>query len=161
MTSARLIGIARHDRPHGPMQTIDHVGVTCAEGVHGDYRGALKPGRNRRQVTVMRSEDWLAAIEQVGLPVEWQERRVNLLVEGLTEWPPEPGQIMHIGATLQLRINDECDPCARMDALVDGLQLALRPGWRGGIITTVIADGDIATGDDVSIHVEAMTGSKA
>ncbi|MGF7148575.1 MOSC domain-containing protein YiiM [Sphingomonas zeicaulis] len=161
MTSARLIGIARHDRPHGPMQTIDHVGVTCAEGVHGDFRGALKPGRNKRQVTVMRAEDWLAAVEQVGLPVEWQERRVNLLVRGLIEWPPRPGEIMRIGATLELRINGECDPCARMDALVDGLQLALRPDWRGGIITTVIADGDIALGDDVSVHVEAMTGSKA
>ena len=36
----RLAGIARHDRPKGPMETLESVAVTAAEGVHGDYRGA-------------------------------------------------------------------------------------------------------------------------
>ncbi len=33
-----------------------------AAGIHGDFRGALKPGRNKRQVTVMAVEAWEAAL---------------------------------------------------------------------------------------------------
>ena len=51
----RLAGIARHDRPKGPMETVEAVSVTCAAGVDGDYRGTLaaqKPGR-KRQVSLI------------------------------------------------------------------------------------------------------------
>ena len=55
MDSGRLAGIARHDRPKGPMERLHHVSVTAAEGVHGDFRGGLaatKPGR-KRQVSLI------------------------------------------------------------------------------------------------------------
>ena len=53
--SGKLAGIARHDWPKGPMETLEIVAVTAAEGVHGDYRGAraaMKPGR-KRQVSLI------------------------------------------------------------------------------------------------------------
>jgi hypothetical protein len=53
--TGRLAGIARHDRPTGPMETVDGANVTVGEGVHGDYRGALasaKPG-TKRQVSLI------------------------------------------------------------------------------------------------------------
>jgi hypothetical protein len=54
----RLIGIARKDRPHGPMEVIDHVAIGLDTGVHGDHRGAIRPGKaNRRQVTILMAED--------------------------------------------------------------------------------------------------------
>jgi hypothetical protein len=56
--AGRLAGIARHDRPKGPMETLDRVEVTAAEGVHGDFRGGLassKPSR-RRQVSLIEAE---------------------------------------------------------------------------------------------------------
>lgn len=146
----RLIGIARKDRPYGAMEVIDHVMIGTATGVSGDYRGAMKPGRNKRQVTVMMAEDWAAALAELGEPVSWEERRANLLVEGIV-LPREPGVKLRIGAAL-FEITGECDPCRRMDAVADGLQIALRPEWRGGRNCMVIGDGPIALGDEVRIE---------
>jgi len=146
----RLIGIARKDRPHAVMEVIGRARIGIETGVDGDYRGAIKPGHNRRQVTIMAAEDWTAALGQLGQPVEWQERRVNLLVEGIV-LPRETGAIISIGA-VRLEITGECDPCRRMDAVADGLQSALRPDWRGGRTTIVIEGGNIALGDEVEIE---------
>ena len=49
-----LASIARQGRPKGPMETIDHVEVTLDGGLHGDFRGTIKPGgKGRRQVTLL------------------------------------------------------------------------------------------------------------
>ena len=148
----RLIGIARKDRPRVPMEVIDHAQIGTDIGVAGDYRGAMHPGRvNRRQVTILMAEDWSAALAEHGTPIPWYERRANLLVEGIV-LPRERGIRVRIG-TAVLEITGECDPCRRMDAVSDGLQIALRPDWRGGRTCTVIADGAIAVGDEVRIEV--------
>ena len=147
----RLIGIARKDRSHGPMEVIDHVAVGLDTGVHGDHRGAIRPGKsNRRQVTILMAEDWTAALAELGTPVSWEQRRANLLVEGIV-LPREPGVRVRIGQAV-LEISGECDPCRRMDAVADGLRLALRPGWRGGRTCRVVEAGAIAIGDRVEIE---------
>jgi len=147
----RLIGIARKDRSHGTMETLDHVAVGVATGVHGDYRGAIHPGKpDRRQITVMAAEDWTAALAELGRPVPWEQRRANLLVEGIA-LPRETGMRLRIGLVV-IEITGECYPCRRMDAVAEGLQLALRPGWRGGRVGRVIAGGRIALGDNVEVE---------
>ena len=147
----RLIGIARKDRSHGPMEVIDHVAIGLDTGVHGDHRGAIRPGRsNKRQVTIMMAEDWSAALAELGTPVSWEERRANLLVEGIV-LPRTSGALVRIGAAL-FEITGECDPCRRMDAVADGLQIALRPEWRGGRNMRVIEAGPIAVGDAIEVE---------
>lgn len=149
--AGRLIGIARKSRAHGPLETVDAVEIGLATGVHGDHRGATRPGKsNRRQVTILRAEDWAAAIAELGIPVSWEQRRANLLVEGV-DLPQAAGAMLRIGAAL-FEITGECDPCRRMDAVADGLQSALRPEWRGGRIARVIEGGHIALGDTVEIE---------
>ncbi len=146
----RLIGIARKDRPYGVMEVLDHAKIGLETGVAGDYRGAMKPGRNKRQVTIILAEDWMAALADLGTPVAWEQRRANLLVEGIA-LPREAGARVRIGTAL-FEITGECDPCRRMDAVADGLQIALRPEWRGGRNCTVIEAGAIALGDDVRLE---------
>jgi MOSC domain-containing protein YiiM len=147
----RLIGIARKDRPHGPMEVLDHVMIGLDTGVHGDHRGAIRPGKSaKRQVTMLMAEDWTAALADLGTPVAWEERRANLLVEGIV-LPRERGARIRIGGAL-FEVTGECDPCRRMDAVADGLQLALRPEWRGGRTTKVIEAGAIAVGDHVEVE---------
>lgn len=146
----RLIGIARKDRPHAVMEVIDHARVGLDTGVEGDYRGAIRPGQNMRQVTIMMAEDWMAALGEHGATVSWQDRRVNLLVEGIV-LPRQEGALVRIGTAL-FEITGECDPCRRMDAVSDGLRLALTPEWRGGRTTIVIEGGEIAVGDSVEIR---------
>lgn len=153
MGGGRLIGIARHDRPRGPIETIDHVRVTLAEGVQGDFRGAAKPGSKRkRQVTVMALADWQAAMAELGNPpIDWSARRVNLLVDGIV-LPRETGDRLVLGDGAVLEVTGECDPCSRMEEVAPGLKAALMPDWRGGVNTRVLAEGSIAIGDEVRIE---------
>jgi MOSC domain-containing protein YiiM len=147
----RLLGIARHDRPRGPMETLDAVDVTVAEGLHGDFRGSLKPGRNKRQVTVMAAECWRDALHDLGQHVDWEQRRVNLLVEGLA-LEGAIGARIRFGSGLVLEVTGECDPCSRMEEVSPGLKAALLPHWRGGVTTKVTAEGEIAIGIGVRIE---------
>jgi MOSC domain-containing protein YiiM len=146
------MGIARHDRPKGAMETLQRVAVTAAEGVRGDYRGrraAAKPGR-RHQVSLIEAGSLARAMDEAGAVIEWFECRRNLLVDGL-RFPREPGFSVAIGASLVIEVVTECEPCARMDGLHPGLFAALVPDWRGGFRGRVVADGEICLGDEVRI----------
>ena len=147
----RLIGIARHDRPRGTMETLDHADVTVDQGIHGDFRGSLKPGRNKRQVTVMAAEGWRDALRELDAPIPWEQRRVNLLVEGLGLEGTEGARIV-FDSGLVLEVTGECDPCSRMEEIAPGLKAVLLPHWRGGVTTTVIESGPIRVGDNVRIE---------
>lgn len=154
--SGRLGGIARHGRSRGPIQTLDAVSVNTVEGVHGDFRGAVKPGgRGRRQVSLIEAESWAAALHDLHVHpdqmVPWHVRRANLLVEGL-RLPRDAGTILAIGDTLRIQITQECDPCSRMEEILPGLKAALLPDWRGGFLGKVLTDGAIAVGDTIRIE---------
>ena len=146
-----LAGIARHAFPKAPMELVDHVDVTVDGGLHGDFRGAVKPGgRGRRQVTLMEAGDWAAAMAELGHAIAWQERRANLLVEHL-DLPQTAGTLIGIGAEVVLEITVECDPCSRMETIATGLKAALTPDWRGGACSRVKVPGRIAIGDPVTV----------
>jgi MOSC domain-containing protein YiiM len=150
--SGTLAGIARHAERKGPMETLERVEISVERGVEGDCRGLFKPGgKNRRQVTVMEASDWAAAAAQAGTALEWWNRRVNLLVDGV-DLPQTEGARIRIGGDVVLEVTMECDPCTRMDALHDGLQEALKPDWRGGACTRVLSGGQIAIGDEIRIE---------
>jgi MOSC domain-containing protein YiiM len=149
--TGRLLGIARHKRPKAPMETVDHAHVGLDTGIAGDFRGAIRPGKSgRRQVTMLALADWNHALALVGTPVSWEQRRANLLVDGI-DLPREKGARIRIGETLTLEITGECDPCRRMEDLARGLELALKPEWRGGRTMRVVTAGDIRVGDIVTL----------
>lgn len=154
--TGRLAGIARHDRPRGPMEEIAAVAVTRAAGVSGDVRGTVRAGKAPgRQISLIEAESWNAAMADLGLggdnALAWSARRANLLVEGL-RLPRAPGAVIAIGASLRIAVTMECDPCQRMDEIRPGLKTALAPEWRGGVLGTVLDDGEIAVGDEVRIE---------
>lgn len=152
MTNGRLAGIARHDRPKGQMETLERVSVTAAEGVHGDFRGALaatKPAR-KRQVSLLEADGWRLAVAETRAHLEWWDSRRNLLLEGV-RLPRAVGTRVRVGEGLVIEITGECDPCERMDALHEGLRAALTPDWRGGFVGRVVEDGEIAIGDEIRV----------
>ena len=156
MAAGRLGGIARHDRPRGPIETVGRVAVTRLEGIHGDFRGAVRPGKApRRQISLIEAESWAAALADLRLNGEdappWHARRANLLVEGL-RLPREPGAVIAIGDALRIEVTRECDPCSRMEEIAPGLKAALTPDWRGGVLGRVLDEGEIAVGDEVRIE---------
>lgn len=151
-----IAGIARHAAPRAPMEELAQTRVTPELGVEGDCKGVFKPGkRNRRQVTLIERCDWEAAMAELGTAHRWSARRANLLVDGL-DLPQVEGAVLRIG-TVRLLVTTECDPCQRMDEIEPGLQAALRPDWRGGVCTRVLAGGEIAVGDVIEIEQEMET----
>ncbi|HEX2793579.1 MAG TPA: MOSC domain-containing protein [Croceicoccus sp.] len=153
--TGRLGGIARHDRPRGPMHLVYEVAVTIREGVAGDCRGAMKPdGPRRRQVSLIEAESWAKAMHDLGLSpgaIGWQERRANLLIEGLA-LPRTNGARLRIGDDVVIEVVQECDPCSRMEEIHPGLKAALLPDWRGGVLGRVLAEGTIKVGDTIRIE---------
>lgn len=134
------------------MEVVQRIKVTRELGLAGDFRGAVRPGKSgRRQVSLIEADSWAAAMRDLGADVPWQERRANLLV-GALRLPREPGRIIAIGPDLRIETTCECDPCSRMEEIVPGLKAALLPDWRGGVLGRVIADGEIAIGDEVRIE---------
>ncbi len=149
--SGRLAGIARHDRPRGPVETVERALVTRDAGVAGNQRGTVRPDKASRQVSLIEAEGWQAALAELGAAIDWQDRRANLLVEGI-RIPRKPGTRIRIGEACLIEITMECDPCSRMEEVRTGLKAALAPDWRGGFLGMVIADGEIAVGDEVRIE---------
>lgn len=150
--SGRLAGIAKRDRPKGPMHPATSGEVSVAEGLRGDFRSALasSKGTRKRQVSLIEGDSWRSAQADSGCLADWFDSRRNLLVEGL-RLPREPGARIAIGASLVLEVTCECDPCERMDALHPGLRAALTPDWRGGVLARVVTDGHIAVDDTIRI----------
>lgn len=140
-----LLGIAKHSKARGPMETLSQASVTQEAGVEDDFRG--KPGK--RQVSVMSVEDWQRSCAELGEALDWTTRRANLLVAGLN-LAETAGKKLRIGE-LELLITRETDPCERMDEARDGLQEILRPGWRGGVCCRVEKAGTICVGDKVEL----------
>lgn len=148
-----LRGIARHAFSRGPIELVQTVRVTVETGLDGDFRGALKPGRNKRQVSLMEVGDWTQAMRLIGHELPWWERRANLLVEDF-DLPQTAGVRLRIGEVL-LEITKECDPCSRMETIAEGLRAALTPDWRGGALAQVIEGGRISVGDTINIETNA------
>ena len=134
------------------METLDHVEVSVERGLSGDFRGVVKPGgKGRRQVTLVETGDWAAAMAETGHSIPWFERRANLLVEGF-DLPQRAGTRLRIGTDVLLEITRETDPCERMEALAPGLRAALLVDWRGGACSRVLAGGMIRVGDTIRVE---------
>jgi MOSC domain-containing protein YiiM len=143
--SARLIGIARRDKPRAPMEMLQSASVTANAGIEGDCRGVIQD----RNVTLIFREDWEAACRDLGSDLPWVTRRANLLVEGLSGFK-RVGAQLKVGSVL-LEVTEENPPCGVMDILAEGLRTALQPAWRGGVACRVLQDGVIALGDSVAV----------
>jgi MOSC domain-containing protein YiiM len=148
----RIAGIARHDRPLGPMEVLDSAELTAGQGVTGDFRGTRKAGSTGQNgVVLIEVGDWAAANSECGASVPWYERRANLLVDGL-DLPQQAGARLRIGGEVLIEITQECAPCERMEALHPGLRAALEPDWRAGARARVLRGGAICVGDEIRIE---------
>jgi MOSC domain-containing protein YiiM len=148
----RIAGIARHDRPLGPMEVLDRAELVEGQGIAGDFRGDRKSGSTGQNgVVLIEAADWAGAAAECGADVPWFERRGNLLIEDL-DLPHQPGAQLRIGHDVLVEITQECAPCERMEALHPGLRAALEPDWRAGARARVLRGGAVAVGDEISIE---------
>jgi MOSC domain-containing protein YiiM len=88
-----------------------------------------------------------AHLDSVG--VEPGSIRENLTIDGadVQEWPI--GQRVRVGDEAVFEITMVCDPCARMDALRDGLRAELE--GKRGMLAKIVESGEVAVGDPVEL----------
>lgn len=146
MIEGKLISIATRRSSRATMVEFESIQVTQDKGCVGDFRG--RPGD--RQVTVLASEDWLAACDELGKSLPWTTRRANLQIEGIDLFETS-GATLQIGDVV-LKVTGETDPCQRMEQAAKGLFRALMPRWRGGVCCRVIQGGTIRIGDSVQLE---------
>ena len=139
----RLEAIWSKRAHRGVMDPLPEARLVAGRGVEGSVDRS-----RRRQVTLLAREDWERALADAGARVEPVARRANLLVAGVA-LAHTRGRVLRIGEC-RLQIGGELTPCERMDEALPGLQAALRPDWRGGVFATVLTDGLVRVGDDVS-----------
>lgn len=131
------------------MEVLERATVTLAGGIEGDFRGAMKGKPYKRQISLMEARDWTAVQAEVGHNLPWQERRSNLLVDGI-DLPQRAGVRLRVGGAV-LETTVETEPCERMEKLAAGLRAALTPDWRGGVCARVVEEGAITVGDAIGI----------
>ena len=142
----KVLGIATRVKVKAPMDVCDQASITFEKGVGNDSRGKF---RGKRQVTVMSKESWDAVCQDLNNDAPWTVRRANLLISGI-ELKGTTGQLLRIGDCL-LEITGELVPCERMDAQVSGLTNALALDWRGGVTCKILEEGEVRTGDEITI----------
>ncbi|MFZ5616317.1 MAG: MOSC domain-containing protein [Pseudomonadota bacterium] len=126
---------------------------TLEGGLDGDHAGK----RKARLVTAIEREGWREACAALSPPADpeaelpWLTRRANLLVEGAS-LPKAVGGVFRVGDVV-LEITGQTNPCSRMEEARAGLIRSLGPDWRGGVTCTVIEEGDISVGDEVTVLV--------
>ncbi|MDP7395635.1 MAG: MOSC domain-containing protein [Lentisphaeria bacterium] len=141
--SGELTGIAVRSKSRAPMQECAVAEATTDSGIAGDFRGTGK-----RPVTLMSEELWADVEAELGTPLQWTLRRINLLIRGL-DFSALHGCTLQLDSA-QLTVRGTTPPCRRMDEQVPGLTTALGNG-REGLWATVTRPGTINVGDRVEI----------
>jgi MOSC domain-containing protein YiiM len=126
------------------MDRAESAELVVGEGIVGN----ADRGR-RRQVTVLSAERWREAEAELGVDLDPELRRANLLVSGV-DLDKARGKVLTVGQ-VRLEIGRECKPCRLMDDQHDGLQDALQAHWGGGAYATVLEPGTIHVGDEVTL----------
>jgi MOSC domain-containing protein YiiM len=146
--SGRLESIWIKRFKRGPMDPAQSAELVASRGIVGNANQGGK-----RQVTIIAREAWDAVERELRESLAPETRRANLLVSGI-DLANTRGRMLRIGAC-RVRVYGETKPCWQMEEAHVGLQLALRPDWRGGAFAEVLDSGRIAVGDFVKWLEEA------
>ena len=122
-------------------RSVAHERLKAVAGL--GMEGCAHANPPRREVLFVSLEH----LESVG--VQPGDIRENLTVAGadVQQWPI--GQRVKVGDEAVFEITMVCDPCARMDALREGLRAELE--GRRGMLARVVESGEVAVGDPVEL----------
>jgi MOSC domain-containing protein YiiM len=138
--------------PGAPLQPIETVEVVVGQGIQGDNRYFGRLSRDtgqpsRRQVTLIEREQIAEHAVALRLPsISPGAVRSNIETTGIN-LISLLGREVEIGGAV-LRLYSPRDPCAKMDAICQGLR-ALMMNSRQGVLAEAIRSGPIRVGDPI------------
>jgi MOSC domain-containing protein YiiM len=140
------------------MRQVPAFEVAAQMGIREDSRYYGRRSRSTgqpslRHVTLMERERIAGHAENLGLSqIQPGAVRANIETEGL-DLVPLMGKRLKVGSALLL-IYEARKPCAKMDAICQGLRVLMENG-RQGVLAQVIQSGRIAEGDSVMLAPDA------
>jgi MOSC domain-containing protein YiiM len=141
--------------PGAPLQAIEAAELIEGKGIASEprYFGRLSAHTGqptRRQVSLIEREQIAEHAAALGLPaISPGAVRSNIETTGI-KLISFLGREVEIGSTV-LRLSVPRDPCAKMDAICDGLR-ALMMNNRQGVLAEVIRSGTIPVGDSILLR---------
>jgi len=138
--------------PGAPLQAVETIEVVAGQGVMGDLRyfGRVSQstgGASRRQVTLIEREQLAEHAAALGLPgIAAGAVRSNIETTGVN-LIVLLGREVEVGNARLLFVAPR-DPCAKMDALCQGLRARMLES-RQGVLAEVRRSGTIRVGDPI------------
>ena len=152
--AGRIASLHLHSaEPGTPLQAVEAIELIAAQGIQGDnrYFGPLSRDTGqptRRQVTLIEREQIAEHAVAHGLPsippgaVRSNIETTDINLISLL------GREVEIGSAVLL-LHSPRDPCAKMDAICQGLR-ALMMDNRQGVLAQVVRSGTVRVGDPIS-----------
>jgi MOSC domain-containing protein YiiM len=144
--------------PGQPLQAVEAIEVVEAKGISGDARYFGRLSRDtgqpsRRQVTLIEREQVAEHATALGLPaIAPGSVRSNIETAGIN-LIALLGSEVEIGEAV-MRFYAPRDPCAKMDAICQGLRVRMMDR-RQGVLAEVIRSGKVRVGDRIVQRVGA------
>jgi MOSC domain-containing protein YiiM len=155
--SGRVASLHLHPaEPGAPLQPIEAVELVVGRGIQGDSRYFGRLSRDtgapsRRQVTLIEREQIAEHAVALALPsIPPGAVRSNIETTGINLISLLNREVEIGGAVL--RFYAPRDPCAKMDAICQGLR-ALMMDSRQGVLAEVLRSGTIRVGDSIHVHM--------
>ncbi len=125
-----------------PMKDTDSVELITGFGIEGDRHASDHPSRRRRQVLLMDKE----TLDSFGL--EQGQIRENITTSGIDLAALPTGQRLSLGDDVVLEITGDCEPCAFIEGIRDGLRVEMER--KRGMLAYVTQGGAIKVGDAIA-----------
>lgn len=126
-----------------PMKDTDSVEVLTGFGIEGDRHASEHPARRRRQILLMDKE----TLDHFGL--EQGQIRENITTTGIDLASLRRGQKISLGNSVALEITGDCEPCAFIEGIRDGLRAEIE--GRRGMLAYAANGGTLKVGDAVKV----------
>ncbi len=140
--------------PGDPLRSVETIELIEAKGIEGDSRYFNRVNResgkpSRRQVSLIAREQIAAHASALGIPsIPPGAVRANIETAGI-DLMACLGQELEIGDAL-LFVFAPRDPCAKMDAVCQGLRERMMDG-RQGVMAEVRRSGKVRVGDPIRL----------
>lgn len=154
-TSGRIASLHLHPgEPGQPLEEVNAMDLVAGKGIVGDRRYFGKLSRDtgqpsRRQVSLIEREQIAEHASGLGMQdIVPGAVRSNIETTGI-RLVPLIGKEIQIGEAV-LFVHSQRDPCAKMDALCQGLRERMMHG-RQGVLAEVRRPGRIGIGDAIRV----------